>query len=83
MNPTDRAILSPPKRVATVDDFTPAWIANVRGIIQRDHHKLRPGFPACIDVLGPNGWQPLNLITNGIEFEGKRARDEILRRLTE
>jgi len=83
VNPTDKAILSPPRRVATTSDFTEAWIANVRGIIKRDGHKLRAGFPACIDVLGPNGWQPLNLITNGIEFEGRRARDEILRRLTE
>lgn len=83
MNPADRAILNPPKRVAVESDFTPEWIAQVRGIIQRDGHKLRAGFPACIDVLGPNGWQPLNLITNGIEFEGRKARDAVLRRLTE
>ncbi len=83
MNDQDKALLSPPKRVALVEDFTPEWIAQVRGIIQRDGHKLRAGFPACIDVLGPNGWQPLNLPTNGIEFEDKRARDEILRRLME
>ena len=83
MNPADRAILNPPKRVATEADFTPEWIANVRAIIQRDGHKLRAGFPACIDVLGPTGWQPLNLPTNGIEFTGKRDRDAILRRLTE
>jgi len=83
VNAQDRAILSPPKRVATESDFTPEWIANVRGVIQRDGHKLRAGFPACIDVLGPNGWQPLNLPTNGIEFTGKRDRDVILRKLTD
>lgn len=83
MNPADRAILAPPKRIATEQDITPEWIAQVRAIIARDHHKLRAGFPACIDVLGPTGWQPLNLPTNGIEFEGRRARDAVLRRLTE
>lgn len=82
MNPTDKAILNPPKRVASVEDIPEEWIEQVRAIIARDGHKLRPGFPACIDVHGPTGWQPLNLPTNGIEFAGKRARDEILRRLT-
>ncbi len=83
MNDTDKALLNPPKRVATLEDFTPEWIANVRDIIARDGHKLRAGFPACIEVRGPRDWQPLMLITNGIEFTGKRDRDEILRRLTE
>ncbi len=83
MNPSDKAILNPPKRVATVEDVSPEWIAQVREIIARDGHKLRPGFPACIDVKGPTGWQPLLLPTNGIEFTGRRDRDEILRRLTE
>ncbi len=82
MSPTDAAILSPPKRVAELSDFTPEWIANLRTIIQRDGHKLRTGFPACIEVKGPTSWQPLMLITNGIEFTGKRDRDEILKRLT-
>ncbi len=83
MNPADQAILRPPTRYAGVADFTDEWIANVRTIIQRDGHKLRTGFPACIEVKGPTQWQPLNLPTNGIEFDGKRSRDEIFRRLTE
>lgn len=83
MNDNDKAILSPPKRVADVSDISEQWIAQMRGIIERDGHKLRAGFPACIEVRGPNGWQPLLLCTNGIEFTGRRARDEVLRRLTE
>lgn len=83
MNPIDRAILKPPKRIAVESDFTPEWIANVRDIIQRDGHKLRAGFPACIEVKWPRDWQPLLLPTNGIEFEGRKARDSVLRRLTE
>lgn len=82
MNPADKAILNPPKRVASLADISDAWIAQVRGIIQAGQHKLRAGFPACIEVRGPHDWQPLLLPTNGIEFEGKRVRDEILRRLT-
>lgn len=83
MNPTDRAILNPPKRIAVESDFTPEWIAQVRAIIVRDGHKLRAGFPACIEVKGPRDWQPLLLPTNGIEFDGKKARDAVLRRITE
>lgn len=83
MNDQDRAILTPPKRVATEADFTPEWIAKVREAIKRDGHKLRAGFPACIEVRGPHVWQSLMLPTNGIEFEGKRARDAVLRRLIE
>lgn len=83
MSPQDKALLTPPKRVASEQDITPEWIAQVRAIITRDKHKLRAGFPACIDVLGPTGWQPLMLQTNGIEFEGRRARDAVLRRLVE
>lgn len=83
MNDTDKALLNPPRRVATLDDFPLAWLEQVRAIIKRDGHKLRAGFPACIEVSGPNGWQALNLPTNGCEFEGKHARDTILRRLIE
>ena len=63
-------------------DFSPAWIAQVREVIKRDGHKLRGGFPACIEIMGPRGWQPLMLPTNGIEFEGKRDRDAVLKALT-
>ena len=82
MNPADRAILSPKARYATVEDFTPEWIANQRATVIRDKHKLRAGFPACIEVRGPREWQPLLLPTNGIEFEGKKSRDAILAKLT-
>lgn len=83
MNPHDRAILSPPTRYATADEAPEQWIAQVREIIRRDGHKVRAGFPACIEVHGSLGWQPLNLWTNGVEFTGKRDRDAVLRRLVE
>lgn len=83
MNPQDKLLLNPARRVAVESDFTPEWIADVRIIIARDGHKLRAGFPVCIEVKGPRDWQPLMLPTSGIEFEGKRARDAVLRRLVE
>lgn len=81
MNPADKQILNPKARYATPEDFTPEWIAQVRGVIQRDGLKVRAGFPACIEIKGPNGWQALLLPTGGIEFTGKKDRDAILAKL--
>jgi len=78
MNPTDRAILHPRSQPLAATDLAPAWLHQVREIIVRNSHKLRPGFPACIEVKGPKEWQPLNLPNNGIEFVGKRDRDQVL-----
>lgn len=78
MNDTDKQILNPKARYATPADFTPEWIAQVRGVIIRDNLKVRAGFPACIEIKGPTGYQPLLLPTNGIEFTGRRDRDAIL-----
>lgn len=81
MDPQSKAILNPSARYATLSDFTPEWIAQVRGVIQRDDLKVRAGFPACIEIKGPNGWQPLMLPTNGIEFTGRKDRDAVLEML--
>lgn len=78
MSPADKAIISPPSRYATPEDFTPEWIAQVRGVLIRDGLKVRGGFPACIEIRGPEAWQPLLLPTGGIEFTGKKDRDAIL-----
>jgi hypothetical protein len=81
MDPQSKAILSPRPGYAAVADFTPEWIAQVRGVIVRDGLKVRAGFPACIEIRGPEAWQPLLLITNGIEFTGKKDRDAVLEML--
>ncbi len=78
MNPQDRAILSPRSTPVAATDLSPAWLHQVREVVIRDDHKLRAGFPACIEVKGPTSWQPLNLPNNGIEFTGKRDRDQVL-----
>lgn len=83
MNDADKAILSPPKRVASISDIPEAWLANVRAMLQKEGRKVRAGFPACIEVSSPHGYMPLNLPTNGVEFTGKRDRDLVLRRLAE
>lgn len=59
-------------------DVPVKWLHQVRGIVIRDGYRLRAGFPACIDVQGPNGWQALQLPNNGVEFVGKRDRDTVL-----
>jgi len=82
MNPTDKAILSPRIAPLAAADIPPKWLHQVREIVVRDGHKLRAGFPACIEVRGPTDWQPLNLCNNGIEFVGKRDRDQALAWLT-
>lgn len=57
MHPTDKAILNPPTRYATADEAPEKWIAQVREIIRRPPgHKVRAGFPACIEVHGSLGW---------------------------
>jgi hypothetical protein len=89
MNETDKAILSPRPGYASVQDFTPEWIAQVNQAIaagpNRDGnhpYEVRPGFPACIEVgSDKGGWHRLNLPTNGCEFESVQGRDEILARL--
>lgn len=75
MNPTDRAILSPRSTPLSATDIPVAWLRQVREVVQRDNHKLRAGFPACIEVLNAAGkWQALQLPNNGVEFVGKRDR---------
>lgn len=89
MSPQDKAIISPPSRYATPDDFTPEWIAQVRGAIaagpKRDGsvpYEVRGGFPACIEVRVPSDkWHLLNLPTNGTEFASIGDRDAILAKL--
>lgn len=78
MHPKDKAIVSPRTQPIAAADIRPEWLHQVRAVVIRDGHKLRAGFPACIDVKGPRDWQPLMLPNNGIEFVGKRDRDEIL-----
>lgn len=79
MNPLDKAILAPRRaQPLAASDITPAWLHQVREVIMRDGHKLRAGFPACIEVKGPAGYQPLQLPNNGVEFVGKRDRDQVL-----
>ncbi len=82
MNPQDRAILYPRSQPLAASDLAPAWLHQVRGIVVRDGHKLRAGFPACIEVKGPHAWQALNLPNNSVEFVGKRDRDAVLEMLT-
>ncbi len=78
MNPADRAILHHRAQPLAATDILPAWLHQVREVVIRDSHKLRAGFPACIEVKGPAAWQPLTLPNNGIEFTGKRDRDTVL-----
>lgn len=78
MNPHDRALLSPRAQPLTAEEIPPKWLHQVRAVIVRDSLRLRAGFPACIDIHGPNGWQALNLPNNGVEFTGKRDRDRVL-----
>lgn len=78
MNPADKAILHYRAQPLAATDLSPAWLHQVREVIIRDGHKLRAGFPACIEVKGPAGWQALNLPNNGVEFVGKRDRDAAL-----
>lgn len=82
MNPTDLTILRGPRITPIAADEIPAkWLHQVRGVIVRDGHKLRAGFPACIEIEGPRGWQPLQLPNNGIEFVGLKDRNTVLRLL--
>lgn len=81
MSPQDRSILNPRIVPLAAADIRPEWLHQVREVVIRDGHKLRAGFPACIEVKGPHGWQPLNLPSNGIEFTGRRDRDLVLEML--
>lgn len=89
MSPADRQILNPPTHYASQEDFTPEWIAQVRGAIaegpKRDGsvpYEVRAAFPACIEVRVPNDkWHLLNLPTNGTEFASIEDRDAILAKL--
>lgn len=78
MSPGDKALLNPQRPPLSATDLPPKWLHQVREVIVRDGHKLRAGFPACIEVRGPKDWQPLNLPNNGIEFTGRRDRDTVL-----
>ncbi len=78
MNPADKQLLYPRSAPITAEDVPVKWLHQVRAIILRDSHKLRAGFPACIDVQGRNGWHALQLPSNGVEFVGKRDRDTVL-----
>lgn len=78
MNATDRAILNPRTPVMSASDFRPERLHQLRELVVREGRKLRAGFPACIEVHGSLGWQPLLLPSNGIEFVGKNDRDRIL-----
>lgn len=79
MNALDKAIISPPRIPPISASEIPArWLHQVRGVIVRDNLKLRAGIPACIEIRGPDQYQPLNLPNNGIEFVGKRDRDQVL-----
>jgi hypothetical protein len=78
MNPTDKAILHYRSTPLAAADIPPAWLHQVREVVIRDGHKLRAGFPACIEVKGPADWQPLQLPNNGVEFVGRRDRDTVL-----
>lgn len=78
MNPTDKLLLNPRATPLAAADILPKWLHQVREVVVRDGHKLRAGFPACIEVKGPKDWQPLQLPNNGIEFVGRRDRDQVL-----
>lgn len=79
MNDHDKSIIHPRAKPITADEIPPAWLHQVREVVVREKHKLRAGFPACIDVLSSMGtWMPLQLPSNGIEFVGRRDRDAVL-----
>lgn len=82
MNPSDRAILRPRPAPIRAADFRPEWLHQVRGIVIRDGHRLRPGFPANIEVKSSRGWMPLMLPNSGIEFATTEDRDTVLAMLT-
>jgi len=82
MNPADKALLHHRAQPIAASDIPPRWLHQVRGVVVRDGHKLRAGFPACIEIKGPDTWQALQLCNNGIEFVGKRDRDQALAWLT-
>lgn len=83
MNPLDKAILSPPRiPPLSAADIPPRWLHQVRAVILRDNHRLRAGFPACIEVKGPESWQALQLPNNGVELVGKRDVEQVLAWLT-
>lgn len=71
---------------ATAADLPPWWLHQVRGIVLRDGHALRPGFPAITievqNINHPETWQPLNLQTNTAHFATEQDRDAVLAMLT-
>ena len=79
MNPADRALTHGVRaQPIAAADMPAKWLHQVRAVIVRDGHRLRAGFPACIEVKGATTWQPLQLCNNGVEFVGKRDRDMVL-----
>jgi hypothetical protein len=78
MNPATKALLHHRAQPLAAADLPVKWLYQVRDVIKRDGHKLRAGFPACIEIKGPEAWQALQLPSNGIEFTGKRDRDQAL-----
>lgn len=73
-------------RPAKAADLPAWWLHQVRGIVLRDGHALRAGFPdITIEVQNinrPEVWQPLNLQTDTAHFATDRDRDTILAYLT-
>lgn len=79
MNALDKAIISPPRvPPLSAAEIPVKWLHQVRGVIVRDNHRLRAGFPACIEVKGPDAWQALQLPNNGVELVGKRDVEQVL-----
>jgi hypothetical protein len=70
---------------AVAGDLKPEWIAQVRGIVEREGYALRAGFPAITievqNINQPDVWQPLNLQTNTAHFATEQDRDTVLESL--
>jgi len=58
-------------------DFSPKWLHSVREAVVRDSEQMRKGL-ATIEVRGRYGWIPLQLPSNGTEFETAEDRDMVL-----
>ncbi len=78
--------LTPNIRPATAADLPAWWLRQVRGVVLRDGHALRAGFPDIVievqNINRPDVWQALNLQTNTAHFATDGDCDQILAILT-
>jgi hypothetical protein len=74
-----------PKPPIAFADVPDSWLADVRGILERDGQPVRAGASNDIEVksLTSNRWGRLMLPGSGFEFVSAEDRDKILARLAE